>query len=89
LWSDTLPAGSQIERCTSYAKMALYAAPPAQAVDLGKVRQLIGDLRALGVKESTKNDNAGFVDLRCYWALLGLAGEVERSMADSQAVGNG
>lgn len=61
--------------------------PPAQAVDLGKVRQLIGDLRALGVKESTKNDNAGFVDLRCYWALLGLAGEIERSMADSQAVG--
>lgn len=65
----------------------LYAAPPAQAVDLGKVRQLIGDLRALGVKASTKNDNAGFVDLRCYWALLGLAGEIERSMADSQAVG--
>lgn len=63
------------------------AAPPAQAVDLGKVRQLIGDLRTLDVKESTKNDNAGFVDLRCYWALLGVAGEVERSMADSQAVG--
>ncbi|HHA2913520.1 TPA: hypothetical protein ACOD97_000892 [Stenotrophomonas maltophilia] len=61
----------------------------AHAVDLGKIRQLIGDLRTLGVKESAKNDNAGFVDLRCYWALLGLAGEVERSMADSQAVGNG
>ncbi|HGM6729527.1 TPA: hypothetical protein ACKQBZ_000572 [Stenotrophomonas maltophilia] len=62
---------------------------PAQAVDLERVRQLIGDLRTLDVKESTKNDNAGFVDLRCYWALLGVAGEVERSMADSQAVGNG
>lgn len=69
------------------APMKLYAAPPAQAVDLAKVRQLIGDLRTLDVKESTKNDNAGFVDLRCYWALLGVAGEVERSMACSQAVG--
>lgn len=71
------------------AETLRWDAPPAQAVDLGKVRQLIGDLRTLDVKESTKNDNAGFVDLRCYWALLGLAGEIERSMADSQAVGNG
>ncbi|MBH1599618.1 hypothetical protein I5U56_02810 [Stenotrophomonas maltophilia] len=65
----------------------VYAGPPAQVVDPGKIRQLIGDLRAMDVKESTKNDNAGFVDLRCYWALLGLAGEIERSMADSQAMG--
>lgn len=59
-------------------------APPAKGIDLGKVRQLIGDLRTLGVKESNKNDNAGFVDLRCYWALLGVAGEVERSMGDQR-----
>jgi len=77
------------DRADEYEIVPLCAAPTAQAVDLERVRQLIGDLRTLDVKESTKNDNAGFVDLRCYWALLGVAGEVERSMADSQAVGNG
>ncbi|WP_153164308.1 hypothetical protein [Stenotrophomonas nematodicola] len=62
---------------------------PAQGIDLEKVRQLIGDLRTLDVKESSKNDNAGFVDLRCYWAVLGIAGEVERSMIDQRVAAPG